>query len=131
MDNKLMENWQDYGKNAMAAAKELEVINTQVIEKITGKQMELANAAFEAGTKYLSSLGEIKGPQDLLAEQTKLAAQFNEKIMEAARTTADILTETREAYQAWMEKGLKAVGGSTELVMPNFGFPTKGSKKVA
>ena len=131
MDNKLMENWQDYGKNAMAAAKELEVINTQVIEKITGKQMELANAAFEAGTKYLSSLGEIKGPQDLLAEQTKLAAQFNETIMEAARTTADILTETREAYQAWMEKGLKAVSGSSELVMPNFGLPTNGSKKVA
>ena len=131
MDNKMMENWQEYGKNALAAAKELEVINTQVFEKITGKQMELANAAFEAGTKYFSALGEVKGPQDLLSEQTKLAAQFNEKIMEAARTTADILTETREAYQAWMEKGLKAVSGNTGLVVPNFGFPIKAAKKAA
>jgi Phasin protein len=131
MDNKMMENLQEYGKNALAAAKELEVINTQVIEKITGKQMELANAAFEAGTKYFSTLGEVKGPQDLLAEQTKLASQFNERIMDAARTTADILTETREAYQAWMEKGLKAVGGSTEMLVPTFGLPTKAAKKVA
>ena len=131
MDNKFIGNWQDYGKNAMAAAKELEAINTQIIEKITGKQMELANAAFEAGTKYVSSLGEIKSVQDLFSEQTKLATEFNEKMLEAARSTADILTETREAYQAWMEKGLKAVSGNTELVMPTFGFPIKAAKKVA
>ncbi len=131
MDNKFIENWQDYGKNAMAAAKELEVITTQIIEKITGKQMELANAAFEAGTKYVSSLGEIKGVQDLFSEQTKLATAFNEKILEAARSTADILTETREAYQAWMEKGLKAISGNAELVMPNFAFPIKTAKKAA
>ena len=41
MENKFIENWQEYGKNALEAAKELEAINTQVIEKITGKQMEL------------------------------------------------------------------------------------------
>ncbi|CAN0462372.1 unnamed protein product, partial [Phaeothamnion confervicola] len=95
MENKFMENWQEYGKNAIEAAKELEAINTQVIEKITGKQMELANAAFEASTKYVSSLGEVKGVQDLFSEQTKLATEFNEKVLEAARTTADLLTETR------------------------------------
>jgi len=132
MENKFIENWQEYGKNAIEAAKELEAINTQVIEKITGKQMELANAAFETSTKYVSTLGEVKGVQDLFSEQTKLATEFNEKMLEAARTTADILTETREAYQAWLEKGLKAVSGNTELVMPNFLFPaTKATKKAA
>ncbi len=130
MENKFIENWQEYGKNAIEAAKELEAINTQVIEKITGKQMELANAAFEASTKYVSSLGEVKGVQDLFSEQTKLATEFNEKILEAARTTADILTETREAYQAWIEKGLKAVSGNAEFAMPNF-FPLKVTKKAA
>lgn len=130
MENKFMENWQEYGKNAIEAAKELEAINTQVIEKITGKQMELANAAFEASTKYVSSLGEVKGVQDLFSEQTKLATEFNEKVLEAARTTADLLTETREAYQAWLEKGLKAVTGNAEFAMPNF-FPLKAAKKAA
>jgi phasin family protein len=130
MENKLMENWQEYGKNAVEAAKELEAINTQVIEKITGKQMELANAAFETSTKFVSSLGDVKGVQDLFTEQTKLATEFNEKMLEAARTTADILTETREAYQAWLEKGFKAISGNTEFAMPNF-FPLKAVKKAA
>ena len=130
MENKFIENWQEYGKNAMEAAKELEAINTQVIEKITGKQMELANAAFEASTKYVSSLGEVKGVQDLFSEQTKLATEFNEKVLEAARTTADLLTETREAYQAWLEKGFKAVTSNAEFAMPNF-FPVKAAKKAA
>ena len=132
MENKFIENWQEYGKNAIEAAKELEAINTQVIEKITGKQMELANAAFEASTKYVSTLGEVKGVQDLFSEQTKLATEFNEKVLEAARTTADILTETREAYQAWLEKGLKAVSGNAELAIPSFLFPSvKATKKAA
>ena len=131
MDNKLVDNWQEYGKNAIEAAKELEAINTKVIEKITGKQMELANAAFEVSTKYISSLGEMKGYQDLLSEQTKLATELNEKFLETARSAADILTETREAYQAWFEKGLKAVTGNSELLVPNFLFPTKVAKKAA
>ncbi len=130
MENKFIENWQEYGKNAIEAAKELEAINTQVIEKLTGKQMELANAAFEASTKYVSSLGEVKGVQELFSEQTKLATELNEKVLEAARTTADILTETREAYQAWLEKGFKAVSGNADFTIPSF-FPLKAAKKAA
>jgi uncharacterized protein involved in exopolysaccharide biosynthesis len=131
MDNKLIESWQDYTKNALAAAKELEVINSQVIEKLTAKHMELANAAFEAGTKYVSTLSEVKGYQDLIAEQTKLASEFNEKMIEAARTTADILTESREAYQAWLEKGFKAVAGGSEFVLPSLFASKKPVKKAA
>ena len=130
MENKFIENWQEYGKNAIEAAKELEAINTQVIEKLTGKQMELANAAFEVSTKYVSSLGEVKGVQELFSEQTKLATELNEKVLEAARTTADILTETREAYQAWIEKGFKAVSGNADFTIPSF-FPLKAAKKAA
>lgn len=131
MENKFVENWQEYGKNALESAKELEAINTKVIEKITGKQMELANTVIETGTKYFGSLGEVKGYQELIAEQTKLAAELNDKLIEAARGAADIISETREAYQAWLEKGLKAVTGNAELVVPNLVFGKKTEKKAA
>lgn len=131
MDTKFVENWQEYGKNALESAKELEAINTKVIEKITGKQMELANTVIETGTKYFGSLGEVKGYQELIAEQTKLAAELNDKMIEAARGAADIISETREAYQAWLEKGLKAVTGNAEIVMPNMVFGKKTEKKAA
>jgi len=131
MDNKLMENWQEYSKSALAAAKELETINTQTVEKLTAKQMELANVAFETGTKYVATLSEVKGYQDLMAEQTKLATEFNEKLIEAARSTADILTESREAYQAWIEKSLKIATANTDFTLPVFPLAKKSAPKKA
>ena len=118
MDTKIIENWQDYSKGAMASAKELETINTRIVEQITAKQMELANVAFETGTRYMNSLTEVKGVQELLAEQTKLATEFNEKLLETARGTADILTESREAYQAWFEKSFKSVADGVDFTLP-------------
>jgi hypothetical protein len=131
MDNAFINNWQDYSKNAVAAAKELETINTQVIEKLTGKQMELANAAFETSTRYMSSLSEVKGYQDIMSEQAKLAAEFNEKLIDTARSTADIMTESRELYQAWVEKNMKAVTGGIEFAMPGFPAAKKPAAKKA
>ena len=131
MDNKMMENWQDYSKTALASAKELEILNTHIVEKLTGKQMELANVAFETGTKYLSPLTEIKGYQELLAEQTKLATAFNEKLIETARVTADILTESRESYQAWMEKSMKVFTNNADFSFPGFPGLTPAKKPVA
>ncbi len=128
-----MENWQEYSKSAMASAKELEAINTDVIEKLTGKQMELANAAFETGTKYVNSLSEMKGYQELMAEQTKLVSEYNEKLIEAARSTADIVSEARESYQAWMEKNFKAITDSAEFPLASLvpTAPKKTTRKAA
>ena len=70
MDNKIAENWQEISKNTLVAVKELEAINTSVIEKLTGKQMELANAALESGTQSVSAMTTVKGYQELLAEHT-------------------------------------------------------------
>lgn len=131
MDNAFIDNWQDYSKNAVAAAKELETINTQVIEKLTGKQMELANAAFETSTRYMSSLSEVKGYQEIVSEQAKLAAEFNEKLIDTARSTADIMTESRELYQAWVEKNMKAVTGGMDFSLPGFPAPKKPAAKKA
>lgn len=122
MDNATIDNWQAFGKNAMEAAKELEAINTQTFEKLTGQQMELANAAFETGSRYLSAVTEMKAYQDLLAEQTRLASEYNEKLIESARATADILAETREAYQAWIEARVAAVTETTGVSIPKL-FP--------
>ena len=129
MDNKLIENWQEYNKLALAAAKELETINTEVFEKLTGQQMELANTAFEAGTRYMATLSEAKAYPEFISEQTKAVSEMNEKLIEAARTSADIMTEAREAYQAWMEKGIKAFTDNADFTIPNL-VPATAAKKT-
>lgn len=134
MENAYIENWQSFGQKALAAAKELETINTGTIEKLTGQQIELTNAAFETGSRYLAAITEVKAYQDLLAEQTRLATEYNEKLIESARATADILAETREAYQAWLETNMKAATENAIVPMPSFpSFPSFsfGDKQAA
>lgn len=131
MDNKLMESWQEYSQSALSAAKELEVINTQVLEKLTSKQMELANSVFETGTRYASSLSEVKGYQEFAAAQTKVAAEFYESMTETARGSADIISEAREAYQSWFENGLKTITKNADFSMPGFAPAAKKTAKKA
>ena len=131
MDNKIVENWQEYNKNAMASAKELEAINTRVVEKLTGKQMELINAMFESGTRYVSSVSEMKGYQELVAEQTRITTEFNEKLIEAARSTADILNETRDDYQAWVTKNMQAASANVDFNIPGVTPAKKTTRKAA
>ena len=131
MDNKMIENWQEYSKSAMASAKELEAINTRVVEQLTAKQMEIANAMFETSTRYVSTVTEVKGYQELLAEQTRITTDFNETMIDAARATADILNESRDAYQAWMEKSFQAASAGAEFKIPGLTPAKKTAKKAA
>ena len=112
METNLLKNWQNYNQRTLEAATELKMINTRVVEQLTSKQMALANAAFDVSTKYVSLVGELKdlnGYQDLVSEQTKLATEFNEQMLATARASADIIAESRERYQAWLENTMKAV----------------------
>lgn len=117
MEN-IMNNFQEYTKNATVAAKELEAINSDIIQKLTGKQMEIANQTFEMGTKYFGNMTETKDYQNIIGEQTKMVAEFNEQMIEAARETADIVTEARESYQTWVEKQVEVFTGAVDFSFP-------------
>ena len=111
METNLLKNWQNYNQQALEAATELKTINTSVVEQLTSKQMALANATFEISTKSINLVGELKdlnGFQDLVSEQTKLATEFNEQMLATARASANIITESRERYQTWLEDTMKA-----------------------
>ena len=131
MGNKYAENWQEYNKSALTAAKELEIINAEIIEKLTAKQLALANIAFETGTNSVKAIAEFNGPQDLLAEQTKLSREFNAQLIDSARATANIISESREAYKDWLDKGLEAITANVETFVPNFATAKEPAKKTA
>lgn len=131
MGNKFAENWQEYNKSALEAAKELEIINTKIIEKLTTKQLELANMAFETGTESVYAVAALKGPQDLVAAQAKLSSEFNEQLIESARTTANIISESREAYKGWLDKSMATITANAETFMPNFAAAQASAKKTA
>lgn len=132
MDAKLFEDWNTYSQTKMAAAKQLETLNTQLVEKLTSKQMEFANAAFEAGSRYTSMLVESKDFQSFAAVQTQATSEFGESLMESARSSANILSGAQAEYQAWFDKSLSAFTNGVDLVVPGVkSAAKKPSKKAA
>lgn len=105
----MIDYWQNFGASALESAKELESINSQVLGQLTSAQMELANTAIESGTRYVSALSEAKGYEQIIAEQGKVYAEFNDQLANSMRASGDAMMTARDAYQAWFEKGLQAI----------------------
>jgi hypothetical protein len=107
MDNTFFTQWESLTKSALESGKELEALNTRLVEQVTRKQMELLTGAIEIGNQWLGSFGENKALPELLATQTRLASDYGQKLMTASRDTGDLFVASRDDYKAWFEKTLK------------------------
>lgn len=105
--NEMIQQWTEMNKGFMDALKQLGEINTSMMSKLTERQMAAANAYVEGMSKQMENIGEVKNAQDVVALQAKLAKEFGEKMMENARQTMDVLTQTRSDLAAWVEKGME------------------------
>ena len=117
MNKGIFDNWQGFAQAAMETSQELESINTGVFEKITAAQMDFANAMIESGTRFAGTMGEMKDIPAVISEQTRLFNEINEKMLETARNTADILNESRESYKSWVERGIKSATDNYEAAI--------------
>ncbi|RKZ89950.1 MAG: phasin family protein [Candidatus Parabeggiatoa sp. nov. 1] len=105
--NELMKQWTESNKSAMDAIKELGEINTNAMSRLTQRQQEMVNLYMEEGTKQLEVLDEVKGVQDIVAAQSRLFTELNEKLMANARQTMDDLVEVKDKLSTWTEKGME------------------------
>ncbi len=122
MQNDLIKQWTELNKTAMEAIKELGEINTAAMTRLTQRQMEMVNLYMEGGAKQLEALSEAKGVQDITAAQSRLLTEFNDKLMENARQTMEVLTDTKTQLSAWAEKGIENATKTT------FNKSTSGKK---
>jgi phasin family protein len=107
MSNEFIKQWTDLNKNAMEAIKELGEINTTTMTRLTQRQMEMVNLYMEGGAKQLQTLSEAKGVPDTVAAQTQVITEVNEKLMENARQTIEILNDAKTQLSAWAEKSME------------------------
>jgi len=110
---KLMENnpfgqFDTVSKAAADSAKELESINTKLLEKLTQKNMDLFNSTVDLNNKFISLFGNAKGVQELIAEQTQLSAEYNAKLMATMQEAGEIVMGSQGGYQSWIESGFKS-----------------------
>lgn len=107
MQNEMIQQWTKLNKAAMEAIKELGEINTNAMTSLTQRQADMINLYMEGGAKQLEALSETKGVQDIVAAQSRLFVDLNEKLMENTRQTVDELVNVKDKLSAWAEKGME------------------------
>jgi phasin family protein len=115
-NNELLKKWTEMNKSAMDAIKELGEINTTAMTRLTQRQMDMISLYMESGAKQLEMLSGAKNVQDLAAVQSKLFTEMNEKLLENARQTVEVLVDVKAELSAWVEKGMQNV--SEVIPMP-------------
>ena len=129
METNFMKNFKNLADSAVEASKNLENINTSVIEKFAETNMQLATSLIEAGTAAADGLSETKEIPDVFSIQTGLLSRYNESMVNAAKSTASIMNSARTEYQEWFEKGFENFKNSAEIDSP-FPFPVDKVKKT-
>ena len=108
MENNPFGKFETVSKVAADSAKELESINTKLLEKLTQKNMDLFNSTMDLNNKLISTLGNVKGVQELVTEQLQLSTEYNGKVMATLQEAGEIVAASPSDYQSWIESGLKA-----------------------
>ena len=110
MQNDIVKNMEMLNKAAIESAKRLGDINVRTLEKLAQRHIEAAADYLEGGVRQLKLIGESKDVQAAVQEQSRLTAELNEKFVEHAKKTAEVLTEVKGELTDWAEDGMKAAG---------------------
>jgi len=107
MQNELIQQWSELNKAAMQAIKELGEINTTAMTKLTQRQMDMVSIYMEGSAKQMEVLSQAKGVQDVVAIQARLFTELNERLMENARQTVQVLMDVKADLSGWVEKNME------------------------
>lgn len=86
-----------------ANMRKLAELNMATMDKLVAKQMEMMTLCMDAGSKQYESVKDVKDAEELVGKQVEMARECGEKLMSKNREVAELLTATRDDYQAWAE----------------------------
>lgn len=110
MQNDLMKNIETINKATIESAKRLGEINLRALEKLAQRQIEATTDYMEGGVKQLKLMGESKDVQAAVKGQAELTTEMNEKFVEHAKKTVEVLGEVETELTDWAREGMKAAG---------------------
>ncbi|MEN9849152.1 MAG: family phasin [Pseudomonadota bacterium] len=117
MSNDLIQQWTEVNKTVIAAIKELGDINSQAMNRLAERQIAMMNLYMEGGSKQLEAASNAQNPQDVVAAQSRLFTELNEKLMENARQTSEVLVEVKGQLATWVEKSMETAKATTTAVV--------------
>jgi len=104
MQKDFMSSFEQFGKQAMSAAKEVVDHNNTFLNQVLEAQVNMANLYVEGSEKQLELLDAIKEPQEYISAQSDLVQEYAEKIASAAQRNVEISQQAGEQVREWVEK---------------------------
>lgn len=127
MNKDLVEGFAQFNKASLECVKHLSEINGRMMQRLGEKQLEVANEYVSGSVEQMEKLGSAEGVQDVFANQARLVADWNDKVMAHAKETATIVSEARDELQVWAEQSMKTAQSSAATQKA----PRAAAKKVA
>ena len=110
MQNDILKNIETLNKATIESAKRLGEINMRTFEKLTQRNIEATADYLDGSMQQLKLMGESKDIQATAKEQARLGTELNEKFVEHAKKTAEVLNEVKGELTDWVQDGIDAVG---------------------
>ena len=113
-----MQQWADLYKSTQASAQKLADININLLMDLTQQKMERVGIAMETGNKQFQALTQNKQVPEMLAAETELVGEFNQKMLKSFRGTVDTLVDAKNQLTNWAEEGMKKAAEFNPWLQP-------------
>lgn len=125
MQNEIFEKMTEMSKASYSAMQELAAINNKALKDLSELQMGFATFGMESSVELTKTLSATTNYKDAITAEADFANEYGAKVMELGRSTADILTESRDEVVSWIEKSVEEATTETVAVAK------KATKKAA
>lgn len=109
MSSEMIEQWGKFSRAALGSLKELTAINVKLGERVTEQQLELVGLTLETGLEGVNLAVSAPGFKEFVSNKSRLAGEYDEKVLGIVRKTSDIVAQAREEYSEWAEGRLKEI----------------------
>ena len=109
MQKEFVTSVEKMNKSTVEAVKRLGEIQIRSIERLTEQQIEATSDYLNSSVKQLQTLAGSKDLHSAVDTQAKYIAEVNERVVDNAKKTAEILNELKGELTEWVEAGVKAV----------------------
>ena len=107
MQNDFVAGIEELNAVTVKSIKTLGDIQLRFMEKLTERQIALTSDYVRDGVQQMQNLAEAKDFGKMVESQTGFVSEFNQRLVDDARKTTEILTESKTELSKWFEEGVK------------------------
>lgn len=113
-NRQMFDQWFEVNRAALDPIMRWNDIAMRAAERVTRQNLTLAQDCLELGTRHLNLLCEANDPQKWKDEESKLAAEFSQKIVDRAGDYLKVAQETRDALNNLASEAARQVAETAQ-----------------